>query len=103
VVEGDWDKVYAATLVSTRRIEAAILGKDDETDGRLVVRITTINDRDGELVAERIGPQSDEPQEIRLTARIGLFGDPEHEDRLIRAVAWRLRRLAGKGWSPLGD
>jgi hypothetical protein len=105
VVNGDWDDVYASALVSADVVEGAVLGRESGTgaDGLpwARVRILTIDDETGEIVAERIGPPSRSPGPIRLTARIGTFGNPSREERLIRAVGDRLRELAGREWAPV--
>jgi hypothetical protein len=99
VVTGDWDDVYASALVSAPEIDAAILGRSRE-EGRTTIRLITISEKPGTLVAERLGPPSDRPQPIRLTVKVGYFGDLESERRLLAAVAERLRELAGVEWAP---
>lgn len=100
VVTGDWNDVYAAAAVGVPQTEGAITGRSFE-DGREVIRLITIKDRPGTLVAERLGARSDHPQPIRLEVRVGYFGDPETEDRILSAVAARLRDLAGVTWAPI--
>jgi hypothetical protein len=59
------------------------------------------------LLAERLAPERgakadpDRPGPIRLTARMGAFGNPAREERLIRAVGDRLGELAGRPWAPV--
>lgn len=104
VVSGDWKNFYAAAMVSVPRIQAAILSREDPEDGRTVVELTTIRELPGLLTAERLGPPSDKPQPIRLTAHIGLiFEDRRAEERLITAVAGRLHELAGREYAPLDE
>jgi hypothetical protein len=103
VVKGDWDDLYAAASVSMTPIEAAILGREqgEPGDRRERLTLTTIDDEPGELIAERLDRISESPGPIRLTARIGLFGNPAREERLIRAIGDRLRELAARDWAPL--
>src|SRR4051794_17459978 len=84
-VTADWDDIYAATYISVPQVEGALTGRSTQGDLQ-VIRFITINDRPGALTAHRLGPQSDRPQPIRLEARIGYFGDPEKEDRLLAAI-----------------
>jgi len=103
VVQGDWDDLYAAASVSMTPIQAAILGQEHggQDDRRERLTLTTVDDEPGELIAERLDPISEGPGSIRLTARIGLFGNPAREERLIRAVGERLRELAARDWAPV--
>jgi hypothetical protein len=104
VVTGDWRNFYAAAMVSVPRVQAAILSREDPEDGRTVVELTTIRELPGRLTAERLGPPSDKPQSIRLTAHIGLiFEDRKAEERLLNAVAGRLHDLAGREFAPLDE
>jgi hypothetical protein len=105
VVDGEWQDLYPSALVSVDVIEAAVLGHETgkDEDGRdwERVRVVTIDDEKGELFAERLTSTEDGAGPIRLTARIGLFGNPEREERLVRAVADRLRELKGREWAPI--
>lgn len=103
VVRGDWDDVYPSVLVSTDSIEAAVLSRASPREGVLVVRFLTIRDREGTLTAERVSPVAEGVEPIRLTARIGAFGDEPRERRLVRAVGARLSELAGRATAPVGD
>ncbi|MEX2218169.1 MAG: hypothetical protein WD749_05360 [Phycisphaerales bacterium] len=102
VVEADWNDVYAAALIALPQIEAAELAVEAQ-DSRTVVRFKTIHEREGTLTADRPGPPfppADRPHPFRLTARIGIDGEPEREEALLRATAARLRDLAGRDWAP---
>ena len=105
VVSGDWDDIYPAALVSADVVEGAILRHDTGTGEAgqpwLRVRLITIDDEQGEILAERVGAPGPDSGPIRLTARIGTFGNPAREERLVRAVGDRLRELAGKDWAPV--
>jgi hypothetical protein len=100
LVTGDWEDVYAAALVAAPTIESAILHREED-ERRLVLTFTTIDDEPGELTAERLSDSLDRPGPIRITVRIGLFGNSAREERLIRAIADRLRGLAGRAWAPV--
>lgn len=92
---GDWDDVEAAVLVGAPKAEAVIL--DSTLEGNeYIFRLKTVRDEPGRLVARRdAATAGQDPGPIHLSATIGLFGNPEAERRLLRAVRDRLEALAG--------
>jgi hypothetical protein len=100
VARGDWDDVRAAVQVSVPKVEAAVLSAE-RTDTEYRFTLRTINSEPGWLVASREADADvSGPIPIRLTARIGHFGAPEHERQLLEAVRRRLEALAGVGTRP---
>jgi hypothetical protein len=99
VVEGDWDDLEAAVTVGAEEAEMA-LTKAEVGDRLAAFAVRTIGGEAGELRAESSGSGTGAMEAIRLTARVGLFGNPKAEERLLRGIAGRLRALAGREWAP---
>lgn len=95
VVSGDWDDLETSVDVGIGWAEVGLLGQDELMGGLVRYRVLTTRDEIGELIAR---PASDGC--IALVAKIGP-GDPEHEARLIRAVARRLGQLHGVDVAPI--
>lgn len=87
--------------VAAPRAELAVVETKASLD-RVIFGVVAATDERGEVVANRAtsnGPGED--IEIRLTARIGRFGDASREQRILDALARRLGQLHGKATAPL--
>ena len=93
---GDWDDLAAAVSVAVDRVQWAVLSREGSGDA---VRWDLMNVRGdpGFLSIERGAGDA-----VRITARLGRFGDAREEQRLIEAVADRLGELRGVEVAPLG-
>lgn len=100
VSRGDWDDVDAAVDVGLGAIEAASLGIDHSMPGLIVYEFVTIRDDPGRLEIRQLDLPPDEPG-IEILASIGHFARPKEEQRLVRAIARRLRQLHGVQTSPV--
>lgn len=103
VARGDWNDVLAAVTVAVPSIDAAVLKVTSAGDEQRF-EIETAGADPGWLVAVPDGsadPKSPDPIRIRLTAAVGLFGDPAREAKLLEATRKRLADLAGVGFAPL--
>lgn len=94
---GDWDDIDAAVEVGMSEAEVARVDASTSSDGLTrTYELRTITDEPAWLVARR-----EEDGRVGLGARVGRFGDPEREARLIRGVAARLKALYGVDWAPV--
>lgn len=99
---GEWRDVERSVEVGVRRAEMAVIDVRVAA-GEKRFRLETVRGEPGWLVAQ---PEVDAPFPhdveipIRLEASVGLFGNPEAERRLLRAVSERLRDLSGREWAP---
>lgn len=94
-VAGDWDDIDAAVEVALESAEVAAVGSQRAPD-RVIYELVSIEGRPGQLVIAR-----GESGRLTLSARIGRFGEPPRERRLLDAVARRLARLRGVDIAPL--
>jgi len=96
-VRGDWNDVDAAVEVAASKSEMALMEATTDAAGRRVCVLRTIRDETALLVIERgsDGSSSGESVMLALRARVGRFGNPEAEGRLLRHVTERLRELRG--------
>lgn len=92
---GDWADLDAAVEVALESAEVAVIGSGHTPD-RATYQLVSLEGRPGELVIAR-----GESGRLTLSARIGRFGDPARERRLLDAVAGRLARLGGVDIAPL--
>lgn len=100
-VRADWSDLEAAMEVAAPRAELALVETKTSSD-RVVFGVVAATDENGEVVATRTpGNGAGEDIEIRLTARIGRFGDAAREQRILDALARRLGQLHGKAIAPL--
>jgi len=105
-VSADWDDVDAAVAYAVRQAETAVLHEEPPEPGRRVYRIKSVGDEEGTLVASLEGTTAEtdhSPTTIGLYAKIGAFGDPELERRLVRAMKRRLEQLKGVEWRWIGE
>lgn len=94
---GDWDDIDAAVDVGMSAAEVARVDASTSSDGLTrTYELRTITDEPAWLVARR-----EEGGRVGLGARVGRFGDPRREEKLIRGVAERLRALYGVDWAPM--
>jgi hypothetical protein len=98
VLQGDWDDVDAAVRTGASHAEMAVVEGVAEPDRR-EFQLRSISGETGKMIATRLSPG--EPSRIRLVARLGHFGNPEAERRLLGFVAKRLEQLRGVDWAPL--
>jgi hypothetical protein len=76
--------------------ECAVLRAEQPEPQRRAYRIKSVGDQEGTLVATLAGAeQTQSSSTIGLYSKIGAFGDPERERRLLRALRWRLDQLKG--------
>lgn len=110
MVLGDWSDVHAAALTATEPMELAIIERREPGMGVIEFSLLSVRSESGVLIAELVEPTElmgdgraeGEGVQIRLRARIGLFGDPQRERELIDRAASRLAELAGRGTAPIG-
>lgn len=95
-IPGDWDDVEAAVIIGAERAEMALVSTDDQDPERLAFDLVTVGGEPVRLTAARAGEGR-----IALEARVGRFGDPARERRLLSAVAARLRALFGRDYAPV--
>lgn len=95
--DGDWDDIDAAVDVGMSAAEAARVDARTSPDGRTrTYELRTSTDEPAWLVARR-----EEDGRVGLGARVGRFGDPQREEKLVRGVAERLKSLHGVDWAPV--
>ncbi len=96
-------------LVGTQGREMAVVDSSQPNPGEWVFELRTVRDEpavlrarraDGPAGADLERPAPTGPVPIELAARVGRFGDPDHQRALVRAVARRLERLAGVDYAP---
>ncbi len=90
-IVADWNDVDAAEL-------AVIFDVTPSPDER-VFYVKDITDERGTLRIWRTS--ADVTPEIKLEARVGLFGEPEKEKTLLECVCARLEELKGVEWAPV--
>jgi hypothetical protein len=110
-VRGDWDDVRPALEHGAGRSEAAVVGfaglalapaeAIDNPTRRLCAHLVTGGDEPIEVRAWALSTQ--DPGPVRLTARVGRFGDRQREEHLLACVRRRLEDLAGVDWAPIRD
>jgi len=85
----DWDDLQTAVDAGASKAQMTILRS--EKDGNAVVyHLVTVLDRPAVL---RVEPGDDGV--VRLSARVGRFGDPRREKELLEWVSRRLEELHG--------
>ncbi len=95
--DGDWDDIDAAVDVGMSAAEVARVDARTSPDGRTrTYELRTSTDEPAWLIARR-----EEDGRVGLGARVGRFGDPEREQKLVRGVAERLKSLHGVDWAPV--
>jgi len=96
---GDWDDIDAAVDAGMTAAEVARVDASTSPDGLTrTYELRTITDEPAWLVARR-----EESGRVGLGASVGRFGNPEHEAKLVRGVAERLRVLFGVDWAPIAN
>ena len=108
VVRADWSDLEAAMEVSAPRAELGVL-RTEKTEVRVRFEVVSATDELGEVVASRTAADGTasaqlppgEDIEITLSARIGRFGDPVREGRILDALARRLTQLHNRATAPL--
>ncbi len=93
---GDWDDVGPSVEAAVGRIEAAVEDSRLAPDGTRTYALRTLGAEPG-LLEARPGPEG----VIELRTRVGRFGDPVRERRLLDAVVRRLAQLRGVDAAPL--
>ncbi|MBM4108340.1 MAG: hypothetical protein FJ255_05935 [Phycisphaerae bacterium] len=91
---GDWEDVDAAVSLAVGEAEVAVVERLAPAPGRIEFRLLSAGEEPGLLVVERRGDG------LSLEARVGRWGRPETERRLIERVARRLARLRGVEAAP---
>ena len=95
--DGDWDDIDAAVDVGMSAAEVARVDGTTSPDGQTrTYELRTITDEPVWLIARR-----EEGGRVGLGARVGHFGDPEREAKLVHGVAERLKSLYGVDWAPV--
>ncbi len=95
--DGDWDDIDAAVDAGMSAAEVARVDASTSPDGRTrTYELRASTDEPAWLVARR-----EEDGRVGLGARVGRFGDPEREQKLVRGVAERLKTLHGVDWAPV--
>ncbi len=98
-IVADWNDVDAAVEVGVPNAEMAVLLDETPSLDERVFYVKTITDERGSL---RVWRTSHEPTtEIKMEARVGLFGEPEKEAKVLAAVCARLLELKGVEWAPV--
>lgn len=100
LVTGDWNDVEASVLAALSDNEVAIL-HEELGDTKQKFELLRVTDDAGWIVAMRESTADTDRIRIRLTAKIGYFGDPPRERKLLDSVARRLRQLAGVEYRPI--
>lgn len=109
----DWNDIDAAVDVGASKAEMAVVSRNKgptwgnvggDRERRTFV-LKTVGDEPAWLEITR-GPGQDATDEavtMTLHAKVGRLegGEPEKEQRLLRAVAHRLGQLKGRDWYPL--
>ncbi len=101
-------------LAAASKVEMGVLSKNkgpgwDGEGGdltRRVFRLKTVRDDPVllEITREPPGSAAIDPHvagPVLMRAKVGLFGDREREELLLRAVGSRLHQLKGREWYPL--
>jgi hypothetical protein len=99
-VTAAWRDVEPALEVAVRRSELTVVDRE-VGDLEMAFDLQSVAEEPGRLVAIRrssADPRTPEP--IRLEARVGLFGNSNREQALLRALAARLEQLRGREWAP---
>jgi hypothetical protein len=93
----DWNDVDAAAERAAYLSEMAFMEAWTNDAGQRVCKLRTIRDETAWLLVERVaaGSPSGESVALKLSARVGVFGNPDSEARLLRNVQSRLRELHG--------
>jgi hypothetical protein len=99
-VQADWNDVIPSVLLAVSWVEMAVVRGPDakaiDTATEQQFELLTAGDEPAVLTARRASLTSgSSPIAIRLDARVGRFGNPDAEHRLLSAVARRLEQLAG--------
>lgn len=98
----DWNDVDASVEVGASNAEMAVESFGLNDDGERVYRLRTIRDEPVWVVTSRAtGESREESAALHIAAKVGHFGNPEIERRLIRAIEKRLRELHGVATHPL--
>lgn len=100
-VRADWDDVDAALEVALSRAQLAILSRSPDGPDRVTWRLLSVQDEPAHLTAVRPPGATQDPTDITLEARIGLFGDPRREEQFLKFMERRLNQLAGVDYAPL--
>jgi len=98
-IVADWNDVDAAVEVGVPRAEMAVIFDETPSPDERVFSVKDIADERGTLRIWRTS--GDATPEIKLEARVGLFGEPEKERKLLECVCARLEELKGVEWAPV--
>lgn len=83
-------------IIGAERAEMALVSTDKPGTERMAFELVTVGGEPVRLTAARAGEGR-----VVLEARVGRFGDPARERRLLSAVAARLRALFGRDYAPV--
>jgi|GEM_PF-6935617 len=97
-LDGPWDFLQAAIAAAQREHEMATLAEWSPEPGVRVYEMLTITDERVVLRAETTAPLDApssrfEPGDLSLAVRVGLWGDHEREEAIIRTITARLEAL----------
>lgn len=98
MVDGDWDDLWAAGMGGGSPYGWVVLSEAERTPLSVKYEMLSVRDEPGWLLAERSTPADEfetEPVEIKLSAKLRRFGDPDLEAAMLTAIAQRLRELQG--------
>jgi hypothetical protein len=102
-ITAPWRDIVPAVQVAVRQTELTIVSIEPGDRGGVIFELQSIAAEPGRLIATPAATMPDDrtPIPIRLEARIGLFGNQERQDALLRAVMARLGQLHGREWAPV--
>jgi hypothetical protein len=101
---GDWNDINAAVDVAASAGEVAVLSANPAEVNPRVFQLQSVENQPGRLTVEAGASEAastPRPVAMTLRCRIGHFGDPEREARVLEALAERLDDLAGVDYHPL--
>lgn len=101
-VTGDWVDIDAAVLAATEKNQMAVVDHEQVNDTTLRFNILTAKSESGTIYASRdtaVDPKvrlsREGPIVIKLTVKVGMFGDTRREQQLIQDIGTRLSMLEG--------
>lgn len=99
---GDRDDIEVSVDAALARVAVAPVAVALESDGALVYELRTAADEPGWLRVRLDEPaQPGGPVQLRMDCRIGRFGHPDLERRLMDSIAHRLSQLQGRAVAPI--
>lgn len=97
----DWNDVEPAVAVALGRTELVKAGTTQRTPTRLEIVLRSSRDEPGLLTVSREDADAPDPVRMKLTCRVGRFGDPEQEREFLALVVERLGQLKGVDIAPV--